>query len=375
MDADPTMELIRSLDDPKKWVRQTVIAFVPHEITHGAKGQIDGSTVPAQTIKVTEGQLRQDAERANERARKTGRLDTLTIGHRKFDPNFPETQQPPLVGFCRNYRVQWIEREEGRFLGLVYDEYAALDKAAQYDLYRQFPFRSSEYHPSVGIAGVAALVRPPMLDMGTTYIYQAAGSKEPTVDENQFATLFAKCMQTYEASKTAAAEEAKKKADEEAKKTATYQNPNQPPAVPPVVPAPVAATPAEIATYAATVADLRKRLDDETAARVSAECRAMLDPLKPLIKFNYDRELALLIGAPDSKARATHVAYMAETYMPLPGVGGMVRVYEGVPTPAADASDPTRDQPHRKEIKTYMTAHPGMSYESAEAHVLAKYSK
>jgi len=171
--ADPTMDLIRSLDNPAKWLMQTVVAFVPHEITHPAKRLADGTTLPPERIKVTEDQLRQDADRANARAAATGRLDTLTIGHRKFDPGFPETQQPPLVGFCRNYRVQWIEREKGRFLALVYDEYAAKDKAQQYDLYRQFPFRSAEYHPTVGMQGVAALVRPPALDMGTTYVYQS----------------------------------------------------------------------------------------------------------------------------------------------------------------------------------------------------------
>lgn len=371
MDADPTMELIRSLEDPEKWVRQVVIAFVPHEITHPERKLSDGTTVPAQKIKVTEDQLRQDAERANERAARTGRLDTLTIGHRKFDPNFPETQQPPLVGFCRNYRVQWVEREKGRFLGLVYDEFVAKDKAEQYQLYRQFPFRSSEYHPTVGIAGVAALVRPPALDMGTTYIYAADPEpREPkAMDETQLYAAFTKFMKKYEDDKAAAAA-----ADEEAKKKAAAAGGGQPagyqassPPPPPPPPAPAPATPVEIATYAATVAELRKRLDDETSARVAAECRQMLDPLKPLIKFNYERELGVLIAAPDSKARATHVAYMAETYMPLPGVAGMIRVYEGAAPVGGTASDPATAPVNHEAVLTYMREHPGMQYEAAAA--------
>lgn len=355
------MDLIRSLDDPEKWVRQTVIAFVPHEITHPERKLSDGTTVPAQKIKVTEGQLRQDAERANERAATTGRLDTLTIGHRKFDPNFPEKDQPPLVGFCRNYRVQWIEREKGRFLGLVYDEYAARDKAAQYDLYRQFPFRSSEYHPTFGIAGVAALVRPPALDMGTTYIYAADSTpQEPHVDETQAYAQFAKFMKKYEDEKAAAAAsdaDAKKKADEEeAKKKAT-------PASPPP-PAPYQ-SPADVATYAATLAELRQRLDAETAARVQAECRAMLDPLKPLIKFQYEKELGVLAAAKDSAARAEHVKYMAENYLPLPSAGGFVHVYEGAAPPASPNAAPA----NHEAVLTYVRAHPGMSYEAAAAAV------
>lgn len=362
MDADPTMDLIRSLDDAAKWVHQTVVAFVPHEITHSARKQLDGSTVPAQKIKVTENQLRQDAERANERVRKTGRLDTLTIGHRKSDPDFPETQQPPLVGFCRNFRVQWIEREGGRFLGMVYDEYAARDKAALHDLYRQYPFRSAEYHPSVGILGVAALVRPPALDMGTTYVYQANTEEPPPVNPQEFKTMFAECMKTYQAdAATAAADEAKKKADEEARTKAATSPP--PPALSPPPP------PAEVASYAATVADLRKRLDDETAARVKAESTAMLDPLKDLLKFDYARELGTLVGCANADARAAHVKYMAENYMPLPTASGRVTVLAGpAPTSGSDG-DPTKAPAKHDQVMNYMRANPGVSYEQAESKI------
>ena len=174
MDNDPTMALIRSMDDPSKWQRTTVVAFLPHHVTHPARQLADGTSVPAQTIEVSESQLQSEVDRANLRAARTGRLDPVTIGHRNFDPGFPETKQPPLVGFARNYRVQRMARPEGSLLAIVYDEYAAKDKVAQYDLYRQFPFRSAEYSPAVGLAGVAALLRPPALNMGTTYLYEAS---------------------------------------------------------------------------------------------------------------------------------------------------------------------------------------------------------
>lgn len=355
------MDLIRSLShDPDKWVHHTVVAFVPHEIKHAARTRADGTLAPAETIKVTEAQLRLDADRANERVRKSGQLDTLTIGHRSFDPGFKEIDQPPLVGFCRNYRVQWIEREDGRFLGMVYDEYAAKDKALQYDLYRQFPFRSSEYHPSVGIHGVAALVRPPALNMGTNYIYQA-NTEDPTMTPTEFRTLFAECMKTYQAD--LAAEEAKKKVPDPA-----------PVPVPAPTPAP---TPApvpdpQLATYAADLASLRQQLAGETAARVQAECKSLLDPLVPLVKFDYARELGVLSAATTPAARLEHVSYMAKNYMPLPTAAGMIQVYGGPAPVGGDPTDPTRDQPKRAEIRSYMMAHPGMQYEQAEAHVLGQ---
>lgn len=374
---DPTMELIRSFDDPAKWIVTSVVAFVPHERDFPERTNADGSKVPAIKIRVTEDDLRKEATKANERIRTTGQLDPLTIGHRKFDAAFPETQQPPLVGFCRNYSVQWIEREKGRFLGLVYEECAARDKAEQYELYRQFPFRSVDYHPTLGLNGVAALVRPPALNMGTTYLYEASSDpRSEAMDETQFYTLFAKCMKKYESERDeekkkkddpaavakyeadlTAAAEAKRKEDEEKKKAAAAAGATDANAV--------------TAQYAADLAGLRQELAVEKTARTKAECRSMLDPMRGKVKFDYDREFAILTSLTD-EARAAHVKYMAETYAPLPA-GDMIRTYQGPPPGQGERTDdPHRDYADRAEVLTYIRSHPGCTYEDAEAAVAKK---
>ncbi len=194
------------------------------------------------------------------------------------------------------------------------------------------------------------------------------------MDEPTLYAAFTKFMKKYEDDKAAALA-----ADEDAKKKAAaagsggqpagYQAPSPPPPPPPPA-APAVATAPELAQYAATVADLRKRLDDETAARVSTECRAMLDPLKPMLKFNYEKELGVLLTAKDSAARAAHVAYMAETYQTLPGTTGMIPVYEGA-APSSAVNDPTKAPANHEAILTYMRQHPGMDYEHAAAKLTA----
>lgn len=354
------MGLIHSMDtDPSKWVVNTVVAFVPHERAFPETKLLDGTPVPAKTIKVSEAQLRAEADKANARIRTTGRLDTLTIGHRNFDPGFKETDQPPLVGFCRNYRAQWVEREGGKFLALVYDEYAARDRAGEHDLYRQYPFRSAEYHPGLGIAGVAALVRPPALDMGTTYIYEARPMPEAAMGPTNAAPP-GDDQWTDEDAKTYAAFCKMMKKYTTDKGVVNYAAPVAPTPAAPVIPA----------SYAADLAALRQKLEASEAARVQAECRAMLDPFRTSLKFDYDRELAALQACPTPEGRVAHVKYMADFYQVLP-TGGMVQVYAGPVVPAGNPG-PAAAPSNYQAVLSHMNARPGTTYDQAEAAVAAK---
>lgn len=342
VNPDPTMSLLHSLrTDRAKWVKTRLAAFVPHERTVTERRGADGSvTRPAATIKVTEADLRDEADRANERTRDTGRLDTLTIGHRKFDPDARETDQPPLAGFCLDYAVEWVEREGGRFLALTYDEYAARDRAAEYDLYRQYPFRSAEYHPDLGITGVAALVRPPALNMGTVYVYSAepvpmdpTAETTPAADPDGYET-FCRNMQRYTAEQAAA----------------TTQAPADPAATETFAAKPGAKTtqvPAVPVTYAADLAALRKQVDDEKAARladkkaaVEQQARGMLDAIKDARKFDYDRELGVMVTYAADADRTAHVTYMLDTYERLTTDPALNRIRTAPPPGAKQPAAP-----------------------------------
>jgi hypothetical protein len=138
--ADPTAELLRSMTDPKKWrIKKGVVAFRAHRKQFLARRLRDGTELPGQEIVVTDADLPRIARQANE-SQRGGQLHPLTIGHRNFDPLFPERDQPPLVGFARNYRCETVTRNGSTFKALVYDEYVPADQIA---VYRLYPYRSA----------------------------------------------------------------------------------------------------------------------------------------------------------------------------------------------------------------------------------------
>jgi hypothetical protein len=98
----------------------------------------------------------------------------------------------------------------------------------------------------------------------------------------------------------------------------------------------------------------------------------MLDPLRPVVTFSYEAELTRLVSLPDAAARAAHVKYMADHYGRLPS-GGFVQVYQGndhLPQPNT-GGQPAAPK-HYQATLAYMNAHPGLSYDQAEAAVLAQ---
>lgn len=99
------------------------------------------------------------AENCNRREAK-GQLCPLSIGHTQDDA--PETQQPELVGYARNFRVKYDEAL-GRYT-IRADYYLKADKAKEAATY---PRTSVEYWPDDKVFDPIALIRrTPRRDLG-----------------------------------------------------------------------------------------------------------------------------------------------------------------------------------------------------------------
>lgn len=365
----PTLD-VRTLDDPAKWnCVRGIPVFMAHERTFP-----DGKKV-----KVTDADLPEIAAKSNARAASYGGVLPLMVGHRKFDPNADERTQPKLTGFGRNYRVGTVAVDGRPTLAVLHDEYTPTDEPGPY---RQFPFRSLEYDAGGKVGeGVACLLRPPFLRMGTVYLYHAGGPTVPdmpptdddfTPDEVKSYQRMCQYMRKTHP------------------KLAAYMEPvgptNGTPPAPVDTPVPpmTFSDPAQIAAYAAQTARLaavEAQLAAEQKARVETECRRMLDPLTAARQFDYAKELATLMGYADTAARMGHVEYIAKNYAHLPG-GKMIPVYQGtahLPAPADDApavlKEPERYQETMDYMRSQIAAGKSCSYEDAKAATAAKYAK
>lgn len=154
--TDPTVELLRSLRDPNKFVvRRGVPIFKPHRrVIRDRAGNV------VQTIVVTAKDLPRIAGRMRS-AERSGTLAVLTAGHRKGG-DADETKQPRIFGYSGNARV-------GTF-GPNNEPAILVDEFHRYETWnesKQYPFRSPDYYPETDdITGVAALVRDPFLKLG-----------------------------------------------------------------------------------------------------------------------------------------------------------------------------------------------------------------
>lgn len=144
MAADPTRQTLADLADPGKYVR------------------LDGVPVLAPFNRgdaaVTAADLPAICERMQARDR-AGNAVTLTHGHIK--PAADEKDQPQLLGLYRNPRLGTLQDGTP---AILMDRFVFREDAERV---RKLPHRSSEYYPRAGVVrGVAALVRPPEIDMG-----------------------------------------------------------------------------------------------------------------------------------------------------------------------------------------------------------------
>lgn len=110
-------------------------------------------------VNVTTDKLNRALQNAQQNERKHC-FPVMTLGHRKPDPNVPETAQPAPVGYVRFHKVGSLGGEPVIYASLHYDR----DSAAESMTY---PFRSADYYVDTDeITGVALLRRDPELDLG-----------------------------------------------------------------------------------------------------------------------------------------------------------------------------------------------------------------
>jgi hypothetical protein len=159
-ELDATTELIRSLEDPTRWVKiNRVSVFKPHTAV-GDNGQYT----------VTDNDIRKIAENTNRAYRGDGHPVRLTIGH--LDRKSPTAKQPPFAGFAVNYSAKMVERPGGPVLRLTHDEYVMRSMANRW---RALPYRSVEYdRHNLLIRGCAGIIETPRLELGAVVPYASA---------------------------------------------------------------------------------------------------------------------------------------------------------------------------------------------------------
>ncbi len=166
--ADATARILKDINDPRLYYKvEGVPVFTPHKLK---KYDAAGNLVD---VEVTEEDLEEIAVHNNQRVAQSGNLAVLTIGHRNPDKRVPEKDQPPVVGYGKNWRVGRFG--PGNLPCLFYDEFVRVDRKDQ--IGRNYPHRSADYYRGrFEISGVAAMVRDPELDMGMV-VYGNAGEE------------------------------------------------------------------------------------------------------------------------------------------------------------------------------------------------------
>lgn len=150
--SDPTIATLKKFDDPNLWhIERGVPVFDAHA-EYDAAGRLLRRFGVEELVRI--------AANCNRRERDTGDACPITEGHTRVGA--PESAQPAVLGFARNFRV-------GRFgpsrrLALLADFY--IDRACL-PVARKYPRRSIElYLREMIIDPIALLVRTPGRDLG-----------------------------------------------------------------------------------------------------------------------------------------------------------------------------------------------------------------
>lgn len=158
---DATRTILDQLDDPDLFEKvEGIPVFDEHE-EPGPDGQ---------PRRFDRSRLQKIADHNNTRATKTGDLAPLMLGHTRDAA--PETEQPPIVGWVKDYRVAPFG-PEGK-LAVVCDHYFRKDKGGA-ALLREYPRRSIELWPDGTIDPIALLRRTPRRDLGLPTTYRRSG--------------------------------------------------------------------------------------------------------------------------------------------------------------------------------------------------------
>lgn len=159
--ADPTLDFLRSLDDPARYVKR---AGVPIFKSHRR-------SLPSGEVVVDEKRLGQVASATNALLEDHGVPIPFGPGHRNLAPNAKETDQPPIWGFMVSPQVGVYGRK-----GTPAVQVTQCTRKKHENEVDDYPFRSPEFYPGTNqIRYVALLKRDPFLDMGVSVGYSAAG--------------------------------------------------------------------------------------------------------------------------------------------------------------------------------------------------------
>jgi hypothetical protein len=168
--TDPTLDFLAQFDDPSRWV---VVNDAP--ICRPHRRSVRRPDGGEDVVEVTVADLARIASEMQWRERESGVVPVMTIGHRQQnDPAFPETEQPPVVGFARNARVGTFgPRNIPCVVGTLYYKREWWPEAKEY------PFRSMDFFPpTMAVTGVALLKRDPFLQLGMVTYEQGDGMNE-----------------------------------------------------------------------------------------------------------------------------------------------------------------------------------------------------
>lgn len=172
------METKRSIDG--NWVIESgVPIFRPH-VRRDKKGK--------ELYRVTDSDLYAIAKASNTvDERMHGDKPPQSLGHRKFQPDVDEQDQPEIVGYETNFRVKTLP--DGKNV-LVCDRFT---QANRWEECKSYPYCSAEYHPGMKkIIGLARLRVPPELNLGgifypksneQVFVYSYSG--ETTMNDEQ----------------------------------------------------------------------------------------------------------------------------------------------------------------------------------------------
>lgn len=341
---DPTMDLIDSLErDPSAWVRVVNVPVCrPHKLPQGQGGKV---------ITVTEADLPRIAAEVNAMYRDEGVPIIARVGHINQEPNFPEKDQPRLVGFGKDAKVGRFG--PGQIPAVLVDLYVRREER---DVLTHYPFRSMEFNPATGrISGLALLTRNPALDLGAIH-YQAGhwlvhyegkkmagenGEDWTAEDDVQYAAF---CT---DVKKYAKAGKYMKKYQAEPGPTNTGTpalNTGEPP--------------------------VEYRKLQETILYQAVERK--LDALGyEGVQFDRKVELPKIIAMKDDAERDGHIAYMKTHYAKLP-VGGMIPIADRAPSDRKTALDAPMKQDEFRRAQNYQATGKAATWEQARAMVIAE---
>lgn len=393
MASDPTLETIRSLDDPAKFVRKDgVPIWVPHTRRTRAA---DGSDI---TITVTKADLKTYAANLNKLESSRGVLPRLTDGHLK--PGEPGKAPPPppkLVGYFRNARVGTFGPEN---TPAVLADLYYFNRPEILEVVSERPYRSPEVYTNVKeIRGLALMLNDPFLDMGTvTY-----GSDSMPIcyggDHMPGAAMGPKgaAMPAVPAAPEAKPDESPEE-KELFEKMRSYMCraygldegwPGAPKPAPEEAPAPAPA-PAEEKKdvtamgragtpefYAREVGQLKAQIQGLQIERDQERCQMLIYGLESegysLTPEEKTKELKKLAKLPLAD-RTDRVEELRVIYANRKPPEGQFQLYGGPVEggePNAD-NDPFAAPAHHEAAVSYMMANPGITYERAVAHAQGK---